>query len=158
LVNDEELGEEWFPQRSKIVVTQTFDKVAGPILRFVVDPGFPNRWREEPYHSTIKQAARAGLPSRWQTRVEQGDKTWVVLPNKEIELKHGWEVGLVVHKGNYWDFLQFKNQEEAAEFGVLLTNAERWADSLSDDERLMAHVAIQATIMQMAKSAPNRMK
>jgi hypothetical protein len=47
-----ELGEEWYPKRAKIVATW------GPfedrdVVRFMLDPRYPNRWREEPYLSRI---------------------------------------------------------------------------------------------------------
>lgn len=47
------LGDEWFPKRSKIVVHLTDTETV-----FSVDPRYPNRWREEPYFSFIDDMAR----------------------------------------------------------------------------------------------------
>jgi len=61
----------WYPLKSKIVITSTL----GPpqVVGFLVDPAYPNRWREEPYISDIKHIARSGLDGRegvkWQTVV-----------------------------------------------------------------------------------------
>lgn len=68
---DTRFGEHWFPARAKIVV----DVKLGPpkTVCFIVDPGYPNRWREQPWHDDIKHMAQAGIEGRlgekWRTLV-----------------------------------------------------------------------------------------
>lgn len=45
------LPAEWEPQRSKMVAASSVDAI------ITVDPAYPNRWREEPYYTHIKQLA-----------------------------------------------------------------------------------------------------
>src|SRR5262249_8611375 len=65
-------------------------------LRFTVDPHHPNRWREEPYYSTIKKYALQGLRGELLRTGEQcitivvlKDKRILVLPQKEIPYQRG---------------------------------------------------------------------
>ena len=51
-----------------------------------VDPGFPNRWREEPYYSRIKSLANIAVDHQTQFVIYLRNRVTVVLPNKEIEL------------------------------------------------------------------------
>jgi hypothetical protein len=44
------IGDEWFPARCKMILTETED---GRIFVHV-DPAFPNAWRREPYYSQLK--------------------------------------------------------------------------------------------------------
>ena len=53
------LGAEWKPDRSKLVVTNGRD---GKGLEVRCDPGFPQAWRKEPYHSQILEWADAAKP------------------------------------------------------------------------------------------------
>ena len=58
------VAEHWYPLKAKIVINafeeeDTTGKRA--YVAFVVDPTYPNRWREEPYFSDIKAMARLGL-------------------------------------------------------------------------------------------------
>lgn len=64
----------WFPAKSKIVINATISPDTGKkYISFIVDPAYPNRWREEPYFSNIKHIAKAGLDGRlgekWATLV-----------------------------------------------------------------------------------------
>jgi len=73
---DSRFPDYWFPAKSKIVINP---KLAGEnaYVAFVVDPSYPNRWREEPWFSDIKKLARAGLEGllgqKWTTVVLVGD-------------------------------------------------------------------------------------
>ena len=55
------------------------------VMRFHVDPRYPNRWREEPYYSQIKRMALQGLRGDW------GAQIFMV-----ISLKADFAVGQVV--------------------------------------------------------------
>ena len=80
-LKDERFGAHWFPKTAKIVIDH---RVLGTkaIVYFVVDPAVPNRWREEPWFSDIKQVARSGLAGmegvRWITVVLVRDERIVV--------------------------------------------------------------------------------
>ena len=78
-----QLGPEWFPHRSKIVVVS---EDGGNRIAVHVDPSFPLRWREEPYFGTIKKWAVDAAERRGQVIVYIKDRAIVVLPNKEIDL------------------------------------------------------------------------
>jgi hypothetical protein len=75
-----ELGPAWFPAAAKLVVQAEEHRVT-----FLVDPAFPNRWREEPYYSLIRSYAREMVDLR-QVFVWIGKRLIAVLPNKEIDL------------------------------------------------------------------------
>jgi hypothetical protein len=111
------IGDEWFPARSKIVIHYHRD---GPytICAFVVDSAYPQRWREQPFYSGIKQAALAGLSQHgaghFLTRVEIGARKIVVLPDQEVEV--GSKPHTIVQVGEQqWDALCFETPEQAAE-------------------------------------------
>jgi hypothetical protein len=52
----EPLGDEWFPPRCKMVLQPW----AEDRLIVVVDPAFPNAWRQEPYYSILRSVAAQG--------------------------------------------------------------------------------------------------
>jgi hypothetical protein len=47
-----------------------------------VDPGSPDRWREEPYYSQLKAWAEIGADNGMQVVVYLKDTATVILPNK----------------------------------------------------------------------------
>ena len=59
-LTDTGLGDEWKPDRSKIVIRMT-DEGGGITYQYMIDPAYPNRWREEPFYSQIKHVAFAGI-------------------------------------------------------------------------------------------------
>lgn len=71
-LRDTHIAEYWFPAKSKIVINAIIEN-GKKYVSFIVDPAYPNRWREEPYFSDIKAIARAGIESRlgekWTTLV-----------------------------------------------------------------------------------------
>ena len=50
------LGEEWYPKKSKIVMTLEPDRIVAH-----VDPGAPDAWRRQPYFAVLSQMMQAGL-------------------------------------------------------------------------------------------------
>lgn len=85
------LPESWFPRDARLIVD--FTHVVGEAdayLRITVDPGYPTRWKEEPYYSYIKTAARGGLVSgKWRTVVSLNGKWLLILPDKEVPHRAG---------------------------------------------------------------------
>ena len=74
---DNRFPDYWFPAKSKIVIAPhlTEDKA---YVAFIVDPAYPNRWREEPWFSDLKKLAKAGISGhlggqKWTTVVIIGD-------------------------------------------------------------------------------------
>jgi hypothetical protein len=57
-------------------------------ILLLVDPGHPSAWREEPYYTSLKEWARAGVVAspRQQVLVYIRDRVTIVLPNKEVDL------------------------------------------------------------------------
>jgi hypothetical protein len=60
------------------------------VLLITVDPRYPSRWREEPYHSDINGFSQSGLsganPGKlyYQTQVRCGGEAWLILPDEEV--------------------------------------------------------------------------
>jgi hypothetical protein len=74
---DEKFPDYWYPKTAKIVINGLNENGISYVA-FVVDPAYPNRWREEPYFSDIKTIAKAGIEGRlskkWQTLVLVGSQ------------------------------------------------------------------------------------
>src|SRR5262249_255642 len=71
----------WFPPKAKMIVDTHRDKGTGVYtVRILVDPRHPDRWREQPYYSDIKQIALTALRNGFaQGRVTQ---TVIVIGDK----------------------------------------------------------------------------
>lgn len=69
---DNALDEHWYPKKAKIVISTA---TAGWLL-FVVDPDYPERWREQPWLRDIKDMAMVGIGRKpgWRTAVLVGDE------------------------------------------------------------------------------------
>jgi hypothetical protein len=106
----------WFPKACGIVADFHDDKDAGPQMRFRVDPRTPNRWREEPYYSTIKQFALLGLRGavaggvRFQTLVTVKGERTLMFPHREM----AYTPGIVTQLGeDMFEFLPCKSNDGA---------------------------------------------
>jgi hypothetical protein len=55
-LHDEKLGEEWYPKKSRIVLTVERNRIMAN-----VDSGAPDAWRKEPYFSQLNRMMQAGL-------------------------------------------------------------------------------------------------
>jgi hypothetical protein len=78
-----DLDDEWRPTRAKMVLAPGPD---GKMMTVHVDPAFPNAWREEPYHGTLRKLARAAADAKGQVVVYLKKRTIVILPDKDVEL------------------------------------------------------------------------
>jgi len=80
---DERFGAHWFPAKAKILIDRKLEDEKAYVI-FVVDPDYPTRWREEPWHSDIRKIAKAGLNGvlgiNWITVVSIRDKRLVIGP------------------------------------------------------------------------------
>jgi hypothetical protein len=85
---DGTLNDEWWPSKSKIVARSFLDSTDHiPTIDFKVDINYPNRWREEPYYSQIKQLSAVGLISLpiFTVRVVIGETIFYIFPTKDIK-------------------------------------------------------------------------
>ncbi len=81
-----ELGEEWKPNRSKIVLASR--KKENRITAHV-DPRRPDAWRQEPYYATLKKWAKAAAPHKGQVIVSVGARAYMILPDRDVDLSVG---------------------------------------------------------------------
>ena len=82
------MDDAWYPLKSKIVAHSVKNEDhAAPVLYFHVDVAYPQRWREEPYHSSIRHTAAVGLrlPEPHLTCVIVGENLFFVFPTRIIE-------------------------------------------------------------------------
>jgi hypothetical protein len=78
-----DLGEEWKPSQSRIMLT--FEPESNRIAAYV-DPQRPDAWKREPYYSKLKQWARAAVPHRGQVAACAGRRTYIVFPDRDVDL------------------------------------------------------------------------
>lgn len=123
LINDA-VRDYWFPQKAKIVVhLDRNNKQTLPVLSFNVDKRFPNRWREEPYFTDIKEFAVSGLEGsglmgapgfRFQTYVNVGEKKYLILPHREVDTSG--KPGMIMQTGRHsFEWFEAKSHEAAVE-------------------------------------------
>lgn len=76
-----DIGEHWFPARSRMVL-----RAQGIGILCYVDPGYPNAWRQQPYHGDLRAWARRAVSSEHHVIVNVGGRTFAVLPDKDVDL------------------------------------------------------------------------
>lgn len=77
---NEKLGPHWFPKDAKIVVDMKVGE-KGAVLAFVIDPKYPNRWREDPWRKDIMTLATRGMMTgMWSTIVLIREEMIVIGP------------------------------------------------------------------------------
>jgi hypothetical protein len=76
------MGEEWRPDRSKLVIwSNTPDR-----LIVDVDPAHPNAWRREPYLGQLKAWANRDRTSPLEVLVRIKERMLVIFPEGEVDL------------------------------------------------------------------------
>lgn len=78
----DDLGEEWRPDRAKFVLAI---QEAGR-MTIHVDPDFPYAWREEPYHSKLREWAAAAVLKGSQIVVSVADHVHMIFPDRDVDL------------------------------------------------------------------------
>ncbi len=78
---DESLGEEWYPRKSKIVLTYDRDRVVAH-----VDPGAPDAWRKQPYFTVLNQMMQAGLAQGRLVYAAINEQHVLLLPDRQESL------------------------------------------------------------------------
>ena len=77
------LGEEWRPNRCKLVLRVESD---GRLIAVHVDPSDPSAWRREPYFRTLKHFAVKGADIEQQVIVYIRNRVIAIFPNKEVDV------------------------------------------------------------------------
>jgi hypothetical protein len=77
---DPGMAKEWRPDRSKLVVIADEDPDQMLVL---VDPGTPDAWRREPYHSLLRKRAAQALRAGGSVIVVVNGKATLLLANGE---------------------------------------------------------------------------
>jgi len=55
-----------------------------PVQHIIVDPGYANRWKEEPWHSEIRQMASRNIAVGIKTEVIVGTRGWSIYPDRDV--------------------------------------------------------------------------
>ena len=76
-----DIGDHWFPARSRMVLRA---QRIGIIC--YVDPGYPNVWRQQPYHGDLRTWARRAVSNEHHVIVNVGGRTFAILPDKDVDL------------------------------------------------------------------------
>jgi hypothetical protein len=116
------IGDHWYPLKSKMVLDLQFkDDEPHPVLHVIVDPRYPNRWREEPYYSDIKSMALTGyrgdFGQHYKTMVDVGGKCWVILTHRDVEAPtSSSSFGMITFVGkDHVEWFSADSREQAAE-------------------------------------------
>ena len=78
-----DLDDRWKPTTAKLLLYSELD---GHRIVVHVDPGSPNRWRQEPYYSSIKRMSTFGIDQGAQVVVYIKDRAIVVLSKWAVDL------------------------------------------------------------------------
>jgi len=77
------LGEEWKPERSKMVLVIDED---GMRMVAYVDSQRPSAWKSEPYYSHLKQWSKNALSRGGQVIANVNRHVYLIMPNEDIDL------------------------------------------------------------------------
>lgn len=106
-----EIGDEWRPTRSKMVLFFLRD---GDLDKLVVhvDPGAPLAWRNEPYYSQLKRWAENLAEHNGTVNIYARNRVTIVLPDDDIDLgvfEPGDTIALAKRKvGDKWQMIARK--------------------------------------------------
>lgn len=77
----------WKPTTAKMVLHVSEASPNGFVFfNVMVDLGSSNRWREALYYTRLKHMALLGTAHKVLIRVQVGKKSWIVLPQEDIEV------------------------------------------------------------------------
>jgi hypothetical protein len=80
-LGDDNLGEEWYPKKSKIVLTYESDRIVAH-----VDPGTPDAWRKQPYFTVLNQMMQDGLANGRLVYAAINEHHILLLPDRQEDL------------------------------------------------------------------------
>jgi hypothetical protein len=120
-----ELSDEWQPTRCKMVVAPGKVIDGHACCDIHVDPGSPDAWRREPYHSQIRAWALNGLRGvngvTITTRVSVGRRLFVILPDDDVEVTDAARFVIVPVGPDQWRVVQFESEEQAQRWNMAAT-------------------------------------
>jgi hypothetical protein len=145
LVRDD-VDEYWYPAKCKMVlwwVPLARETPPPNNLEVHVDPGYPNRWREEPWFSDIRKASRNGLESgEFLTFVSIGKQRLLVFPNKAVPAKG--QLGLINQIGpDEWGMIS-GTEEQMKATQDFMGRVMEWRKHATPRERLQVLLEMEA--------------
>src|ERR1700686_1993314 len=78
-----ELGDEWRPSQSKIVLVSEQD---GNRIVAHVDPQRPDAWKQQPYYQQLKLWAARSVAFRGQVIACVGRRMYMIFPDRDVDL------------------------------------------------------------------------
>jgi hypothetical protein len=97
----------WRPLSSKMVMYVSEGGEGLSFINVAVDPAWPLRWQDQPYYTALKQLALGGVQqprTKFLIRVIEGNRQWIILPNKDVEIESTLTGFKVLSVGpNQWD-------------------------------------------------------
>jgi hypothetical protein len=151
---DPSIPDYWYPAKSKLVLSMVDQDP--PRLDVHVDPGWPNRWREEPWFTDLRTISRVGLTGElmFYTYVLISNRTrWLVLPNKVISTEDT-EAGIIARTGEEeWEFIRCEDHEHGKELYGKMNEMLEFARTLSTEQRQQLAQQMKAAGAQLAQPA-----
>lgn len=83
LSRPDHIGDHWRPATSKMVICSN---ISSGRIEIHVDESRRDAWKNEPFYSEIKHWARAATDNGGQLLICQKDRTFVILPHRDIDL------------------------------------------------------------------------
>jgi hypothetical protein len=93
------MGPEWRPNQCNMVMYLEGQR---DVFGIRVDPGDPTAWRREPHYGQLKNFAAALVERRQQLVVYVGERAFLILPNKDVDLGnvgHGDQIAVKEFRG-----------------------------------------------------------
>lgn len=110
-----DVEEIWNPQSSKMICFLSSAGNNMTIFNVYVDPGWPKRWREKRYYDRLRQIAAVGRLHRVLVRVQVGSRTWMMLPDREVEVPSNIKGFDVFPRAMTWELKWFYSEPTSQE-------------------------------------------
>jgi hypothetical protein len=82
-IKDLSFGEEWKPEKSKMVMNYRSDQ---NVFSVVVDPGMPGAWLREPYHSGLRRLAARLAEKRHALQISINHDVWIITETRDFHV------------------------------------------------------------------------
>ena len=89
----DEMPDYWRPDRARMVVA---GDETGTLISVLVDAGYPDAWKKQPYYNDIKTWARQ---MRWRVQVLTDRHGWIIFPEEDLFLGERKSDDLIVAFG-----------------------------------------------------------
>ena len=123
------------PSRCHMVIHVPDTKESTKAIAINVDLAHPNIWKTEPYYSEFKRRALEGLELKYgfmfNLVVYVGTKTFVILPNKYVDVS-GKAAWIILPVGpNKWEVMSYDTKERARKAGEALQGIKNMLHALT---------------------------